>query len=265
MPSAPMGGEADSVHEPRVVADARADTAGVVLRTRKRFEVIVVDRLRDARQGRKAQPVQQLGVPAEACDTFGHGAGRTTCDAGDLPVGASVDDAPSDRDGQFGAFEVVAHRERLLREAVTTGPAKKAWDDPAVTAPLVRRAEAAIAEGSGLDPVLRTVRARAERRCELIVRDALDLGARPIHENSIRQAECPAPETDFTRLLVRQYVRSPAKPSARGQLGRTICEPLWKLLLDHDTTTTSHSELHDRSASLRNEPPRPTGPPAGPF
>ena len=207
MAAAPMGCEAEPVQEPRVVSNARSDTAGVVLRAGERLEVVVVDRLVEPRQGGHAELVQQLRMPPEASHAFGDGAGGAPDDPGDLPVGGAVDDGSGDRNREFGAFEVVAHRERLLGEAAPAGPADEPGDDPAVATPLVGRAKPAVAEGRGLDPVLWTVAARAERRRELILRDGLDLGARPFHVRAIRQAACPAPETEFTRLLARVSVR----------------------------------------------------------
>lgn len=202
-----MWGEAEPVQEPRVVSDARSETARVVLRAGKRLEVVVVERFVEPRQSRDTKLVQQLGMAPEARDTLGHGARGTPYDSGDLPVGGAVDDASGDREGKLRALQVVAHSEGLLGEAATTGPADEPGNDPAVAAPLVRRAKPAVSERRGVHFVLRAAGTRAEPRCEPIVRDNLDLGARPVHERAIRQAACPARKIEFTRFLAGADVR----------------------------------------------------------
>jgi hypothetical protein len=189
------------------MSHARSDTAGVVLRARERLEVVIVERFVELRQGGHAELVKELCVPAEARDTLCHSAAGTSRDSGDLAVGGAVDDASGDRDRELGALEVVAHRKRLLGEPATAGPADEPWDDPAVTTSLVGRAEPPVLERCWLDPVLAAITTRAERRHESIVRDGLDLGARPVHDRAIGQAVCRAPETESTPFLARVSVR----------------------------------------------------------
>lgn len=224
--AAPMGGVSEPVHEPRVVSDARSDPARVVLRAGERLEVVVVERLVEPRQGRQAKLVQKLRMPPEASNAFGDGAWGAPHDPGDLPVSGAVDDAAGDRNRELGTLEVVAHRERLLGEPATAGLANEPGDNPAVATSQVGRAKPAVAKRRGLNPVLWTVGARAERRRKLILRDDFDLGARPVHTRALRQVACPPPESKITRGLARLGVRWPSKPSARGQRGQTFCEPL---------------------------------------
>jgi hypothetical protein len=159
-------------------------------------------------------------VPAEARDALRHSAGGASRDSGDLPVSGAVDDASGDWDREVGAFEVVAHRERLLGEPATAGPADEPWDDPAVTPSQVRRAEPPVLERRRPDPVLPTFRTRTVRRREPIVWDALDLGAGPFHEREIWQTVCRAPEIEFTRYLARASAWWPSN-SARPRTERT--------------------------------------------
>jgi len=146
MAAAPMGCESESVQEPGVVSDARSEAARVVLRAGERLEVVVVDGLAESGQRRDAELVQQLSVPAEASDPLGHGAGSTPRDPGDLPVGGAVDEAPRDRDGQFGTLEVVTRREGLLREALTAHLTDESGNDPSVAAPGVGLTKPPVAE-----------------------------------------------------------------------------------------------------------------------
>jgi len=136
---------------------------GEVLAELERLDAIENDRTLGLGVGCQLR-VQEEAVPAEPRGEPVDGRWRDPEIPGDLPVGGSVDDAAGDRDGQFGTFEVVAHRERLLGEAAAAGPADEPGDDPAIAAPLVRRAQAAVTEGRRLDPVLRTVGTWAERR-----------------------------------------------------------------------------------------------------
>jgi len=217
MAPASMGGETEAVHEPRVVADARPEAAGVVLRAGERLEVIVVEGFVKSGQPPNAKAVQQLGMPAETSDTLGHGAGSTSGDSGDLPVSGAVDDALSDRNGQFGTLEVITHRKRLLGKAATASQTDESGNDPTVAESTVGRTKPLVAERRGLDPMLRAAGARAEPWCELIVRDDLDLGARPVHEREIRQAACRTPETELALVFAGTSAPRPPQVSARGQ------------------------------------------------
>ena len=207
MASAPMGCKAESVQEPRVVTDARPEPARVVLRAGECLEIVVVERFVEPRQRGHADLEQQLGVSPETRDTLGHGAGSTSGYASDLPVGGAVDDALRDRNGQFGTLEVVTHRKRLLGEPATAGLADESGNDPTVAASKVGRTKPPISERRRLDPMLGAAGAWAEPRCELIVRDDLDLGARPFHEWAIGQTVCRTPETELAKLFARISVR----------------------------------------------------------
>ena len=85
-------------------------------------------------------------MPTEASDPLRHGAGCTSCDPGDLPVGGAIDYALRDRDGQFRTLEVVTRRERLLGEAATAGMTEESGNDPTVAAPDVGRTKPPVAE-----------------------------------------------------------------------------------------------------------------------
>ena len=187
--------------------------------SREGLEVVVIDRLIDARESGDAELMQQLGVPSKASDALGDGAGSAAGDPSDLPVGRAVDDALRDGNRQLGTFEVVARGERLLREAPTAGVAAESGNDAAVAFALIRRLEPVALQLAGLDTMLGADRPRAEPWGEPLGCDALDRSVRPIHSQAYRKWYARRGGWHSGRFSVRRV-------SASGQTGRTFCEPL---------------------------------------
>ena len=112
----------EPVHEPRSLADRGADAQSIILGKHEGFEVVPNERfVHLGLEIGESFGLEQQRLSAESCRQACDRRRRTAERAGQLTVTAPGNEARSNGNQQFGAFEVIAAGETLPRKAAFTG------------------------------------------------------------------------------------------------------------------------------------------------
>ena len=212
-------------------SDGRADPESSILSSDERLEVIVNDRLDQARRERSNVRTEQEGVPSQPLGQARDGGFRAQLRACDLAVSRASEKRRGDPREQGGPFQVVRRRERLTRagasavETEKTRHARRVLLAPVMAVSMEARA--------GMD-VSAALSPGTKRRAKLGRTYALDGMSGPTHASSTRQGRRQLPGAPFRAFVVRRPIlvpttvrpRTTSIPHSRGHYGRLRIFPI---------------------------------------